>query len=101
MPVWIKHRMTIPEWGAAQYRLLILQQETRAQLAMLIRAGDSGQPDDVFVALPDSELLSRFAGFTAVDEADIPTGVALLVGAGPEFAERFPQVALKLRGLRI
>jgi hypothetical protein len=101
MAVWLKNGLTIAEWGAVQFRLIVLQHETRKQMAMLVHANASGKTDDVFVALPDDELTAKFPDFTAIAQADIPNGVTLLVGADNGFAEKFPDVALKLRGLRI
>ena len=80
-----------------QFRLDVAQQQMRSSLhvAMLRRAGEVGQPDDVFILLPDETLRDRFPGFTPITENDIPHGVSMLIGTETGFAKRFPDVAAK------
>jgi hypothetical protein len=99
MPVWITKKLPISEWGGVQFRVLVLQQELKSplHLAMLYRPTGFRELDDVFIVLPDIGLMARFPGFAEIAEADIPDGVQMLVSVGPEFEQRFPQVAARIR----
>ena len=98
MPIWISKRLPIAEWGALQFRVLVLQHELKSplHLAMLFRPTGFRELDEVFIVLPDATLMTRFAGFIEILEEEIPHDVRMLVGAKPEFEKRFPQVAAKL-----
>ncbi len=98
MAIWITKKLPIAEWGAVQFRVLVLQKELKSSLhlAMLFRPTGFRELDDVFIVLSDAAQIARFPGFSEIPEADIPDGVRMLVSAGPEFEKRFPQIALKL-----
>jgi hypothetical protein len=99
MAVWINKKLPIAEWGAVQFRVLLLQQELKSplHLAMLFQPTGLRELDDVFIVLPGANLTTRFPGFSEIMEENIPNNVRMLVGARPEFGKRFPQVALKLQ----
>lgn len=98
MPVWITKKLPVSEWGAVHFRLDVAQQQMRSSLhvAMLRGPGEIGQPDNVFILLPDETLMDRFPGFSPITENDIPKGVSMLIGTETGFAKRFPEVAAKL-----
>ena len=98
MPIWITKKLPITEWGTVQFRVLVLQQELKSplHLVMLFRPTGFRELDDVFIVLPDATLMTRFSGFTEILEENIPHDVRMLVGTRPEFEKRFPQVAVKL-----
>jgi hypothetical protein len=62
MALWLSKRAPIGEWGGIQFRLILAQQESKSQLhyAMLARTGPLGEPDDVFILLPDDGPRDRF-----------------------------------------
>jgi hypothetical protein len=98
MSVWITDRLPISAWGAVQFRVMLVQQEMRMplHLAMLVRSGALGEPDDVFVLLPDASLAARFPGFVEIGEAAIPSSLRMLVGPASGFEKRFPEIAAKI-----
>jgi hypothetical protein len=58
--------------------------------------GERGQPDDVFIVLPEADFLPGLLGFREISEADNPQGLTMLVGDEVTFAKLFPGVAAKL-----
>ena len=98
MACWLTHKLTIAQWGAIQFRVDMLRQELDDPLhvAMLIRRGVAGEPDEVFVLVPDGVFRSKFPGFTEIEEKFIPTGLDLRVGPEIEFEKMFPGLAAKV-----
>ena len=99
MACWLTQKLKIAEWGAIQFRVDMLRHALDAPLhvAMLVRRGADGEPDEVFVLVPDASFMAKFPGFAEIDETFIPTGLDLIVGPGIEFEKRFPEIAGKVR----
>jgi hypothetical protein len=52
---------------------------------------------EVFIGVPQRELLALFEGFTEIQENELPGKLIPLVRREDEFEERFPAIAAKLR----
>jgi len=52
---------------------------------------------EVFIGVPQRELLALFDGFTEIQENELPDKFIALVIREDEFDERFPAIAAKRR----
>ena len=98
MPVWITKKLPIAEWGSVQFRLMMAQYEIKSslQLAMLIRSGGIGNPDDVYLLIPDESVSKLFPGFSPISENRIPNGLKMVMGVESELRRMFPEIAAKI-----
>ena len=98
MPTWMTQKLPIGQWGAIQYRVEVVRQELGEplHLTLLVKRGNLGQPDDVFLMVPDDSLNAKFPGFSDIAESDIPSGLTMLVGPDA-FNKLFPEIAAKLQ----
>jgi hypothetical protein len=67
------------------------------ELMMLASRPLANKEYDVFVGVPERELLALFAGFTEIQEHELPEELTALVIREDEFDERFPAIAAKRR----
>ena len=99
MAVWITKMQSIAEWGTTQFRVLLLQHELTSahDLAMLVRRGQRGHPDEAFILLPDLSFRLRFPGFFDIDERALPDSLRVIVGSTETLSNRFPELAAQLQ----
>jgi hypothetical protein len=67
------------------------------QLKMFSSHPLSHEDYEVFIGVPQRELLALFEGFTEIQENELPGKLIPLVRREDEFEERFPAIAAKLR----
>jgi hypothetical protein len=67
------------------------------ELMMLSSHPLSHQDFEVFIGVPQRELLAPFEGFTEIQENELPDKLIALVIREDEFDERFPAIAAKRR----
>jgi hypothetical protein len=67
------------------------------ELMMLSSHPPTHQDYEVFIGVPQRELLALFEGFTEIQENELPDKLIPLVRREDEFEERFPAIAAKLR----
>jgi hypothetical protein len=67
------------------------------ELMMLSSHPLSHQDFEVFIGVPQRELLAPFEGFTEIQENELPDKLIALVIREDEFDERFPAIAEKRR----
>ena len=98
MPIWLTKKLPPSKWGAIQFRASLLESEagTRLHFAMLVKRRPLGEPDDVFILLPDDGLTAHFPGFATIDATALPDGLRMLIGSEAAIAKRFPELAPKL-----
>jgi len=90
MPIWLTRKLEVTEWGTLQFRASMIQSDvgTRLYFAFLVKRRPLGEPDDVFILLPNDEMISRFPGFTRTTANDLPNGIRMLLGSEAAFARR-------------
>jgi hypothetical protein len=67
------------------------------ELMMLSSHPLSHQDFEVFIGVPQRELLAPFEGFTEIQENELPDKLIALVIREDQFDERFPAIAAKRR----
>ena len=63
------------------------------ELMMLRKPSAHAQRLEVFIGVPQRELLALFDGFTEIQENELPDKLMALVIREDEFEERFPAIA--------
>jgi hypothetical protein len=67
------------------------------ELMMLSSHPPTHQHYEVFIGVPQRELLALFEGFTEIQENELPDKLTALAIREDEFDERFPAIAAKRR----
>jgi hypothetical protein len=98
MTAFANKTMPATELIKVRSRMSALQLALRAPHDLIMfcvqNEDDIGQ-DDVYIGLPNADLLNQFPGFQQVEQASLPDYLSTLMVREDEFAERFPDIARK------
>jgi hypothetical protein len=98
MIYWARRSFDDGDYTRAQELMGDLQIRLGAphELMMFERHVPGSRSAEVFIGVPQREMLRIFDGFTEIAESELPDGLIGLVTRDDGFQERFPQIAAKL-----
>jgi hypothetical protein len=67
---------------------------------MLEKPASDSTASRVFIGLPKGAMPASFEGFQEIPREHLPHGLVVLVARKDSFAERFPDIAVKLKRTR-
>ena len=92
---WAKRQLAFAAYAPHQSKLqTLLMANARRHREFMMVATDTREAGvgTYFVGVPEKDLLARFDGFTAIDEAELPKEIDTLLvadGTSEEFKSRF------------
>jgi hypothetical protein len=99
MTVFAKRRMGVAEWAPVQDKIGTLQLALNAPHDLMMFSVDSDErgKEDIFIVLPNDNMLKAFPGFETIERDSLPDYLCTLVVREDGFRERFPDIAKKRR----
>ena len=100
MTVFAKKTLKVTEWARVQDQIGALQLQLGGpiDLMMFSRRNDNDRnADDIYIGLPDKQLLAAFPGFAEIARDKLPDSLTVLVIREDGFADRFPDIDAKRR----
>jgi hypothetical protein len=91
MTVWAKRRYS-PKGHLADVATFRKRFERHRQAGMIMieaRAENTDYHRDVYVGVPDRQILDMFLGYKVIEETDLPKQALMLAGDASEFSNRF------------
>ena len=83
-----------------QAQFVLLQQSMKwpHDLMLMVKKSADNKTETIYIGLPEAMLQSHFDGFEPIKQADLPDGMIALVIRHDGLANRFPDLAAKIRG---
>jgi hypothetical protein len=99
MTVWAKRRYS-PKGHLADVATFRERFERHRQAGMMMieaRAENTDFHRDVYVGVPDRQILGMFVGYKVIEETDLPKQALMLAGDESEFSNRFADRIFELK----